>query len=139
MRSPFRSRLTRAALLPAAAGALLIGVAVVGPGADTASAHYNCRSTYLDVGARGNCVWHLQRELNLRAPGMGMLPTRTDGIYGPYTAKLVVRYKSRSGLGHRTLVGPTTWDRLTCYGQSWAAGEVTTDSGARDSIQLVGC
>ena len=65
----------------------------------------------ISPGATGDVVRRLQRALR-RPDEMPELELKVDGIFGPMTETLVIRFQTAASLSPDGIVGPITWQAL---------------------------
>lgn len=77
----------------------------------------NTNNTYVGYGynVSGDSVHCLQLLLDLYANKDGLDSIVVDGIFGPNTHNLLLRFQAAKGLSQDGIAGPNTWNTLVAY------------------------
>lgn len=92
--------------------------------APAAPSQSNYTGVKLRLGARGDAVKHLQRELNSHGASI-----RVDGVFGSGTLRAVKSQQSSARIGVDGVVGPKTWNSLN-------GGTSSSDSSSTSQPKL---
>lgn len=109
---------------PAAVGAVRSAAPAVAPSVAPAAPQSKFAGVKLRLGARGDAVKHLQRELADDGASL-----KVDGVFGSKTLRAVKSVQSSAGIAVDGVAGPKTWNALA--GSSSSSPQSTLRQGDR--------